>query len=253
MLRYFGRILAMEPTRLPRQVYELLRAEGCRRSWTGVVERLTREWDLVDTWESQRLPPSQANDDDGDAWRESLRARAKLMALAAHRDEIAASASTIARNYASWHHVADDDTQMRMADYVSLAGAEDASVPAMFALRSGTSSLRVDCDRWLRVPHADRVCRLCERGPEDAHHVLVECPAHEDARRVLVSKLPWYLRNLRAPHVFNGLMGSADLAAVCGDDDAAERRSAVCAVNAFFANVQRRRGAPEWQPDVPSE
>ncbi len=123
----------------------------------------------------------------------------------------------------------------------------------MFALRSGTSSLRVDCDRWLRVPHAARVCRLCERGPEDAHHVLVECPAHADARRVLVSKLPWYLRNLRAPHVFNGLMGSADLAAVCGDDDAAERRSAVCAVNAFFANVHRRRGALERQSDVPSE
>ena len=25
-----------------------------RRSWTGVVERLTREWNLVETWEAQR-------------------------------------------------------------------------------------------------------------------------------------------------------------------------------------------------------
>ena len=147
-----------------------------------------------------------------------------------------------ASNYAAaWHHVARDDVQLRMAEYVCQAGAEDAGVATMFALRSGTSVLRVDQDRWLGVPRADRQCHLCGCGVEDARHVVVECPAHAEARRSLVAKLPWYLQNLAAPHVFNALMGSADLAAVCGAADAAQGHSVVGAVNAFWAHALRRR------------
>ena len=48
-------------------------------------------------------------------------------------------------------------------------------------------------------------------------------------------------------------MGSADLAAVCGDEDAAERHNAVQAVNAFFANAHRRREAHAAGPGGLSE
>lgn len=255
MLRYFGRILAMPATRLPRRVYEMLRAEGRRRTWTGVVERLAVVWGYADVWDSQRLPRSDA-DDDADAWREQLKRRAKRKALEDLRSVIAANPSTIGTNYAAWYHVRANDTQMRMADYIRNAGADDPSVATMFALRSGTSNLRVDRDRR-GLDRAHRLCRQCtphwpatpgrpriRRAVEDARHALVDCPAHAGARQSLLDKLPPALRDLRAAHVFNALMGSADLAVACGRDGAL-RRNAVEAVKAFWARAERRRSWTE--------
>ena len=241
MLRYFGRILAMPAERLPRRVYELLREEGRRRSWTGVVERLAREWGLADVWEAQRLPQSRAADD-ADAWKRLLKVRAQRMALANHRDEVNARRSAVANQYAAWSHMGAGATQMRMADYVRAAGVEDAGVAELFALRSGTSNLRADQGWRLRIARADCCCLMCGQGVEDARHVLVHCPAHEEARRSLRSKLPPYLQDLASPEVLSALMQSAELERRCGNDDAM-RRAVAGAVKAFFLRTRRRREA----------
>ena len=246
MLRYFGRILAMPASRLPRRVYEMLRAEGRRRSWTGVVERLAREWGYVEVWDTQRLPESDAADE-GDAWRDALKERAKLRALQNHRAQLAANPSIISRNYAAWSHVSEFDTQMRMADYVSNAGVHDAGVARMFALRSGTSNLLVDQGRRRRprIPRERRLCPRCDlRAIEDARHVVVDCPAHAQARRTLVATLPQPLRNLQDQRVFNALMGSAHLVTACADDEPL-RLSVTESVNAFWAHVEQRRACDE--------
>ena len=74
----------------------------------------------------------------------------------------------------------------------------------------------------------------------DARHALARCPAHAAARRVLITKLPWYLHNLQAPYVQNALMGADDLAVLCGSD-VARRRAVVEAVKAFRTRVERQR------------
>ena len=79
MLRYWGRILAMPAGRVPRAVYDAMRAEGHRASWTSVVHRLAYEWGLGDVWRQQKLPESAGNDDVG-AWKARLRKLAKQRA-----------------------------------------------------------------------------------------------------------------------------------------------------------------------------
>jgi len=239
-LRYLGRILAMAPTRLPRRVYEMLRAEGSRRSWTSTAERLAREWGLGAVWDTQRLPDSMA-EDDMTSWRNTLRRIAKRRALAAHRDALMANPSSIARNYNAWHHVSTSDQQMRMAGYVRAASAEDRSVSTMFALRSGTSELRVDADRPFENDPANRVCLLCNlHETENAHHVLMRCPAHAQGRQLLINSLPVALRNLHDPRTFPALMGSDGLAAMC-DGDEVQLRAAIGAINGFWAYAMHRR------------
>ena len=129
---------------------------------------------------------------------------------------------------------------MRMAEYLESAGAEDRGAEAMFALRSGTSALRVDDDRRHGIAHENRICRMCNLGEvEDAHHVLVRCPAHATARASLLSKLPPPLRDLHDQNTFNSLMGAASLRTAC--PDGVRRRAATDAVKAFWMGAFAHR------------
>ena len=169
------------------------------------------------------------------------------MACAQWRDNvvIGANRSTIRQNYADWIHVPAGAPQMEMAEYLDSAEAEDEGATLMFAVRSGTSDLRVDRDRRFVPNREDRCCGLCEgRHVEDAHHVFNVCPAHSAARRTLLSKLPPALRDLQDDQVFNAVLGSAAMRDLCPDD--VTRRAAIHATKTFLVQVfrlRRRRGA----------
>ena len=88
MLRFWGRILDMPQDRLPRCVYEALREENHRSSWTSKVRSTARAWGLYEVWENQRLPPvdPRSHISAGEAWKEMLRGLAKRMARAEWQD-----------------------------------------------------------------------------------------------------------------------------------------------------------------------
>jgi Mrp family chromosome partitioning ATPase len=232
----------MDRSRLPRKVYEELRAEGRRASFTGVVERLARSWGLGAVWDNQRLPESEAGNP-VEAWRARLRSLAKKKAVMAWSDEIGMNPSRIANNYAGWMHADARDDGMQMAEYVSTAGFHDDGAKVLAALRTGTSELRVDAARRTGIDHDLRLCQLCTMAQvEDVPHVLAGCPAHARARTSLRSKLPPMLRNFDDPVTANALMGGRRLRELCADT--AVREAVTEAVKAFWLNVYSRRGTP---------
>jgi hypothetical protein len=220
-------------------VYEELRAEGHRRSFTGVVQRLAQTWGLDDVWNAQRLPES----DDVDpvvTWRGRLRSLAKKQAVMAWSDELGLNHRSIAGNYVGWVHADSRDPQMTMAEYVQTAGFHDEGVKILFALRSGSSALRVDAGRRSGVPHDLRLCQLCTMAQvEDVPHVLADCPAHARARGSLRSKLPPLLQNFHDPAIVNALMGGRQLGELCANT--ATRDGVTEAVKSFWLNVYSRR------------
>ena len=129
---------------------------------------------------------------------------------------------------------------MEMAEYLRIAETEDEGARLFFRLRSGTSDLRVDRDRRFGVAHEDRCCTLCAaHSVEDVRHVLAECPAHADARRSLLNKLPAELHDLHDDQVTDALMGSNVIRNLCPDRVA--RWAAIHASKAFWARVFRLR------------
>jgi len=78
------------------------------------------------------------------------------------------------------------------------------------------------------------------RAVDNARHTLAECPAMDAARNSLQLKLPWYLKNFRAPFVQNALMGGTDLELVCGPETAV-RRAVVEAAKAFWRRARCAR------------
>ena len=125
---------------------------------------------------------------------------------------------------------------MEMAEYILAAGAEDPGVQILFALRSGTSDLRVDTDRRLGIPHYQRICRFCDTNQvEDSDHVLSSCPAHSSVRASLISKLPHQLQNLEDLEVRNAIMGAANFQSLC--PRASVRKEAWNAIKSFWVAV----------------
>ena len=243
MLRFWGRILDMPHDRLPRCVYEALREENHRNSWSSKVRATALAWGLYEVWENQRLPPVEppSQMSEGDAWKEMLRGLAKRMARAEWRDSSCHDPQgSIASNYANWLHVPEGAPSMQMAEYLGEASVEDRGAQILFSLRSGTSVLRVDADRMFGIPHSQRLCTFCECGSvEDARHVLMECPAHEQARRSLLTKLPSQLCSWDEEGIFNALMGSEGLARLC--PRAAVRFAALGAIKAFWVAALKLR------------
>ena len=74
---------------------------------------------------------------------------------------------------------------------------------------------------------------------EDARHVLMECPAHEQARQSLLTKLPSQLSNWDEEGIFNALMGSEGLARLC--PRAAIRFAALGAIKSFWVAALKLR------------
>ena len=163
-----------------------------------------------------------------------------------------APSSRIARNYIQWLHLNDSADKLEMAEYIRTARTEDTGAGIMFALRAGTSSLRVDQDRLLRPrsrhQYDTRICRHCQLGKvEDAYHALAKCPANAAARQSLRSKLPEDLKNVDEPKVFDALMMSKSLKEHC--PDAPTRTAATEAVKCFWVRVlgERRRQLKQKQ------
>jgi len=255
MLRYWGRILMMPPTRTPRLLYDALLAENHRSSWTTVVRRLAYEWGLGQVWREQdivlHLP---AGKDVLTSWKHRLRKIANRRARVQATGDLAvrAPSSRIARNYIQWLHLNDSADKLEMAEYIRTARTEDTGAGIMFALRAGTSSLRVDQDRLLRPrsrhQYDTRICRHCQLGKvEDAYHALAKCPANAAARQSLRSKLPEDLKNVDEPKVFDALMMSKSLKEHC--PDAPTRTAATEAVKCFWVRVlgERRRQLKQKQ------
>ena len=120
-----------------------------------------------------------------------------------------------------------------MAEYIHDAGAEDKGAQLLFAIRAGTSRLRVTHGCWQGLAHEDRRCRLCrDGGVEDARHVLTECEALIDGRSALIAKLPPRLRQLADGATFAALMGGAGLRQLCPERP--RRRAVMDAVKAFW-------------------
>ena len=95
-------------------------------------------------------------------------------------------------------------------------------------------------DSGYHMSHEHRTCALCNSNQvEDAQHVLLHCPAHEGARRSLVSKLPPQLQDLSARGVFHALMGSSELPSLCPDGPI--RRGVLVAIKAFWVAAFTRR------------
>ena len=223
-------------------MYDAMRAEGHRASWTSVVHRLAYEWGLGDVWRQQKLPESAGNDDVG-AWKARLRKLAKQRARVKLTGDLARRApeSRIASNYLDWLHFKDSAPQLEMAEYIRTARVEDEGAEIVFALRSGTSVLRADSDRLLVPRHLHRFeTRICNKGKvEDAYHALAECPAHDAARHSLRSKLPEALRAVENRDTFDALMMKESLTRRCAD--AAAREAATEAVKCFWVRVLGHR------------
>ena len=140
--------------------------------WCGplaAVKKIAVQWGLEDVWIEQRLPATRAKDAAG-AWKARLRKAAKRRARIKFTGKIAKKKSRITDNYLEWLHIKDTAPQMEMAEYLQTARTEDLGAKIVFAIRSGTSTLRAHRDRWLRPralhSYLEHRARRCRQGNE---------------------------------------------------------------------------------------
>ena len=168
-LSYWGKILAMPDERLVKRVYEggraLLSADAHASTWCNLTRSWLVELGLQDEWDAQKV---------GAGWKEKV--RCKVMELEQRKWRSRMEESTKLKEYRKWKTEIDGTKQ-----YMYLEERDERRRRLWTKLRTGCLELREETGRWermsvmgkqQRVPRHARICTLCFREVEDAHHTL---------------------------------------------------------------------------------
>ena len=192
-------------------------------SWIANLHRLVEEWDLLDIWLDQELPPNLKHKKN---WAALLKRKSYMIQAKRDREEIARSESSLATNYYRWRHFEDPEEltenqrekrtslfkknyhRIYMAEYIENAGFQDTGARILYAVRTGKSMLKGDKGRWAPfIPEEERICEFCDLEEiDDAEHTMNYCTKHNNTRKDLNNKLKILKSNLTTAENFEELM-----------------------------------------------
>ena len=169
LLKFWGKILKMDGSRLTKQVYRQCKkvTEGQRGSFCHAVCKTLRSLGLLHIWASEEIGELKdwstlvlacVKAKDKDRWLLALQQKSKLRVYKCIKTELQFE------EYLRW----------------PLSWEERA----LYAkLRSGTHQLRIETGRWRKELEAERVCCICLTGNvENESHFLLDCYVYSRLR-----------------------------------------------------------------------
>ena len=169
MLKYWGKLVLMEDSRLVKQIYTHCRNKtvGLKTSFCYQIRNLLISLNLGHLWISEeigeyedwvKLAETSVNQLDANLWSLSMQKKTKL------------------RTYRAIKSV------FRQEDYVMwVMPPEHRTIYAR--IRSGSLQLRIETGRWKKEPKEERLCQICLTGEvESEAHFLLHCFAYDRLR-----------------------------------------------------------------------
>ena len=168
-LRYWGKLVKMEDSRLVKQIYKQCkeRTGYQKRSFCYSIQTLLNKFDLGHLWKSELI--GELND-----W------EARIQACVRQYDQdIWASAVQMKPKLRTYKML---KAGVRREEYLSWEITDEQRV--LYArLRSGSHQLRIERGRWEHEVEAERLCLVCGTGViENERHFLLECFVFERPR-----------------------------------------------------------------------
>jgi len=175
-LKYWGRLLNMDKSRLVRQIYAWCKdaTVGLKGSFCYSIHKTLFDLNLGHLWRSElvgdyhdwvKLAGAAVKKKDMDLWLLSLQKKPKLRVYRTLKYELDQE------EYLSW----------------SIPAAHRV---AYARIRSGTHQLRIEVGRWSKEAVADRKCNVCLTGKvEDEAHLLLHCYVYERLRDRMLRRI----------------------------------------------------------------
>jgi endonuclease/exonuclease/phosphatase family metal-dependent hydrolase len=187
MVCYWAKICRMDESRLVKRVYEARKqVRGkARSSWCDKVKEILYRLGVGDKWDSEDVGSQESwareikkcvLEEETRKWQAGMEAKPKLREYRKYKREL--------------------KQEMYLEEDGNWRGRQ-----LLTGLRTGSNGLRVETDRWHKVPLEWRLCPMCAVETETEHHFLSKCRALEDAREQWARTLPeqerhcWNLMN----------------------------------------------------------
>ena len=176
VLKYWGRILNMDDSRLVKQVYRRCKQTNSRLkgSFCEAVRKTLEKLKLEHLWASEQIGKFKdwvifinacVKRSETDLWQHKLSESRKLRTYRLLKTELRQE------EYLSWQLPTHQRSQYAR-------------------LRSGTHQLRVETGRWKEEKEEERICRICVTGKIDTEeHFLLDCYVFERLRQKLFLKI----------------------------------------------------------------
>jgi hypothetical protein len=172
MLKYWGRLLHMEDSRLVKQIYRHCKTKmtGLKTSFCYHIQNLLISLNLDHVWISEeigeykdwiKLAETSVCQMDANLWSRDMQKKTKL------------------RTYRSIK------SALRQEEYVRWVMPPEHR-RCYARIRSGSLQLRIESGRWNKEPEKDRVCKVCLTGKvENESHFLLHCYAYDRLRDLM--------------------------------------------------------------------
>lgn len=179
-LRFWGKLVRMEASRIVRRIYDERRrmmyrgrGRGDGGNWLHKTRTLLVELGLGEVWESQQVGTKQQ-------W------GAKLAIAIAKREEKWWAAEVKSKPKLRTYLLLKPKLSFEL--YLNCGDSWRRSL--MTKLRVGTNFLNIELGRWEGKPLAERICNVClTKQVEDEQHFLVDCPVYKSIRDDLFKDL----------------------------------------------------------------
>jgi hypothetical protein len=175
-LRYWGKLVLMEDTRLVKQIYRQCKSvtSNLKGSFCYSIRTLLLDLNLLRFWDSEQITDlkewgglvlTTVKQKDTERWRTALQKKTKLSFYSTLKSDLCLE------EYLQW----EISTTQR----------------SLYAqLRSGSHQLRVEKGRWVKELRAERVCKVCITGEvETEAHFLLDCYVYRRLRDKLFRRI----------------------------------------------------------------
>ena len=176
LLRYWGKLLKMEDSRLVKQIYRSCKpvTTGLKGSFCHSIQNTLVNLNLGHLWLSEQI--GELKD-----WMSLAKACVKRKDL-----ELWAGALQKKAKLRVYRQLKSD---LRQEEF--LAWALPPKQRVLYArLRSGTHQLRIETGRWRKEPEEERVCKVCITGSvESEAHFLLDCYVYNRLRQSMFKQI----------------------------------------------------------------
>ena len=195
---YWLKLISLPNNNLTKSCYNLmfLQCERGKKNWASKIKQILFQFGYGYAWEEQHVPvdsngfinrfKTTLTDCDTQLWKSNLEEMSKLTMYRLFKLELCPEI------------------------YLSL------TIPrrlrkAIAKFRISNHELEIELGRHTNIEKQDRICKLCElnnlRCIEDEFHVLFECAAYNEIRKIYIERQFSDLKNL---YSFNNLMSNKD-------------------------------------------
>ena len=176
MLKWWGKMVLMNPNRLCSKVYRIRKNEikDNRPSWCLTVRDILVDLGSGDVWESEQVGTLAE-------WYATATRLVRASEITNWRNRMLNHPKL--RLYRQWKQ------ELVFEDYLTQI-PEFRYRRELSRIRSGTTKLRLEVGRWSKIDEEQRLCTICGgRGIENEQHVLFECWVYSDLRSKMFSSI----------------------------------------------------------------